>query len=58
MTLDIGGNNVGDGAADDIAAALKCITQLERLDISKNNLQTNDVLKIAIGLQKPYHCRY
>ena len=43
--------NITEEAADDFAAALAFNTQLQELDISKNNLQTQGTIKIAKALQ-------
>ena len=44
-------NNITDKAADDIAAAISCNTKLKEFDISGNNLQPVDVMKILKALK-------
>ena len=43
--------NITEEAADDFAAALAFNTQLQELDISRNNLQTQGTIKIAKAIQ-------
>ena len=50
--LNISKNNIIDDAADDIAIALSCNTQLQELDISINNLKRQGTIKIAKALQQ------
>ena len=50
--LNISKNNIIDDAADDIAVALTCNTQLQELDIGINNLETQGTIKIAKALQE------
>ena len=50
--LYIAGASIGDGAADDIAAAVSCNVHLQEFDIGKNYLQASSVIKVAKGLQK------
>ena len=45
--LYINENSISEEAADDFAAALAFNTQLQELDISSNNLQTQGTIKIA-----------
>ena len=49
--LYINDNNITDEAADDIAAAIFCNTKLKEFDISGNNLQPIDVMKILKALK-------
>ena len=42
---------VTDDVADDIAAAISCNTQLQELDVSKNNPQSTGAIKVAVALQ-------
>ena len=49
--LNISKNNITDKAADDIAAAISCNTQLQELDISDNYLQATGAITILKELQ-------
>ena len=49
--FSIGCNNVGEGAADDIANALLCNTKLNQLHLHNNNFKTVGVIKIVKALQ-------
>ena len=50
--LYINNNKITYEAADDVAAAISCSTQLEEFDISGNNLRTEGIIKIAVALQR------
>ena len=50
--LCIANNNIGDEAADDIAAAVSCNIYLQEFDIGRNDLRASDIATIAKGLQK------
>ena len=52
LVLYMGGNDIGDGAAGDIANVLSHNEKLKRLDLNQSNLQTKGVEKIAKALQK------
>ena len=45
-------NMITDEAADDIAAAISCNTELQEIDISENNFHTAGVIKIMKALQE------
>ena len=45
--LYINHNNITYEAADDIAAAISCMTKLQEFDVSGNNLKTTGVVKIV-----------
>ena len=49
--LNINNNNVGEKAADDIAAVLSHNTELEKLHLSNNRLKTDSMIKITKTLQ-------
>ena len=52
VTLDIGDNNIGVEAADDIATILSHNSKLlQTLTLHQNNLQTEGMIKIAKALQ-------
>ena len=51
MKLYVSDNNITDEAADDIAAAISCNTQLQQFDIGKNSLQSTGAIKITKALQ-------
>ena len=48
--LNICYNSITNDAADDIAIAIMCKTQMEELDVSGNDLQTTGIMKIAKSL--------
>ena len=50
--LCIANNNIGDEAADDIAAAVSCNIHLQEFDIGRNDLRASGIATIAKGLQK------
>ena len=47
----ISNNNVTDEAADDIATAISCNSNLQELNLGSNNLQTSGTIKVARSLQ-------
>ena len=51
IKLCISKNNITDEAADDIAAAISCNSQLQELDISDNELQDTGTVVISKALQ-------
>jgi len=51
MVFDMQYNNIGDEAADDIAAVLFHNTQLQELHLDGNSLKTAGAIKIIKGLQ-------
>ena len=50
--FDISNNNVGEKAADDIAAILSHNTRLQKVCLGGNNLQSAGAMKIVKGLQQ------
>ena len=51
MKLYVSDNNITDEAADDIAIAISCNTQLQQFDIGRNSLQSTGAIKIIKALQ-------
>ena len=49
--MDISNNNITDEAADYIAAAISCNTQLQELDVSNNFLETTGAIIISKALK-------
>ena len=51
VILNLNNSNIGEEAADDIAAVLSYNTKLQELYLSDNNFRTAGAIKIAKGLQ-------
>ncbi len=52
IKLYINHNNITDEAADDIADAISCNTQLQQLHLGSNDFETSGIIKISRSLQK------
>ena len=50
--LYLNNDNITEGAANDIAAAISCNLYLQELNLGNNNLQASGIIKIARSLQK------
>ena len=50
--LYLNNDNITEGAANDIAAAVSCNLYLQELNLGNNNLQASGIIKIARSLQK------